>query len=49
MRRVSVGNFVGAKRKLTESSVQNPSILEPDCIRVERVAIGKVCEYLKGH
>jgi prolycopene isomerase len=49
MRRVSVGNFVGAKRKLTESSVQNPSILEPNCIREEKVAIGKVCEYLKGH
>ncbi|MFA6907084.1 MAG: FAD-dependent oxidoreductase, partial [Sphaerochaeta sp.] len=47
MRRVTVGNFVGAKRKLGESSVQNPETLEPNCIREEKVAIGKVCEYLK--
>ncbi|MDD4036918.1 MAG: FAD-dependent oxidoreductase [Sphaerochaeta sp.] len=47
MRRVTVGNFVGAKRKFGESSVQNPETLEPNCIREEKVAIGKVCEYLK--
>ena len=49
MRRVMVGNFAGAKRKLAESSCKNPSNLEPDCIREESVAIGKVCGYLKGH
>lgn len=49
MRRVMVGNFAGAKRKLAESSCKNPSNLEPDCIREESVAIGKVCRYLKGH
>jgi prolycopene isomerase len=47
MRRVTVGNFVGAKRKLGESSVDDPKSLEPNCIREEKVAIGKVCEYLK--
>jgi|GEM_PF-4708551 hypothetical protein len=49
MRRVMVGNVTDAKRKLAQSSVDDPGKLEPDCIRVERVAIGKVCEYLKGH
>jgi prolycopene isomerase len=48
MRRVTVGNFVGAKRKLDESSVQNPETLEPNCIREEKVAIGKVCVYLRN-
>lgn len=47
MRRVSVGNFAGAKRKLAESAVRDPKKLEPNCIREEAVAIGKVCAYVK--
>ncbi len=47
MRRVTVSNFVGAKRKLAESSCKDPGSLEPNCIREEKVAIGKVCAYLK--
>lgn len=47
MRRVTVGNFVGAKRKLDASMVENPAELEKKCIREEKVAIGKVCQYLK--
>lgn len=47
MRRVTVGNFTGAKRKLVESAVQDPKKLEPNCIREESVAIGKVCAYVK--
>lgn len=49
MRRVTVGNFAGAKRKLAESSVEDPKRLEPNCVRGEAVAIGQVCAYLKGY
>ncbi|MDC7229312.1 MAG: FAD-dependent oxidoreductase [Sphaerochaetaceae bacterium] len=47
MRRVTVGNYKGAKRLLESATMDTYKILESSCIREEAVEIERVCSYLK--
>jgi prolycopene isomerase len=47
MRRVTVGNLKGAKRKMASAGIDSYKVLESSCIREEAVEIERVCSYLK--
>ena len=47
MRRVTVGNYKGARRLLASATMDTYKILESSCIREEAVEIERVCSYLK--
>ena len=47
MRRVTVGNYKGAKRLLKSATMDTYKVLESSCIREEAVEIERVCSYLK--
>ncbi len=47
MRRVTVGNYKGAKSLLASATMDTYKVLEASCIREEAVEIERVCSYLK--
>jgi hypothetical protein len=47
MRRVTVGNLKGAKRKMASAGIDSYKVLESSWIREEAVEIERVCSYLK--
>jgi len=48
MRRVTVGNLKGAKRKIASAGMDTYKVLEASCIREEAVEIERVCLYLNS-